>query len=238
MQFYSTLLKEILGKAAPSRRRCTRRNPKSKGLRGTVTDTEDVFDKLATQKSGLPQQQVLTFEIVNSGHSDLFDCRQKHDHERSFKRPPMLERQFTTKSRANEQCFSDPQPNGDDQEKTKFSSRMCGSTRVHVCLILKFFFGRQHERWSMGTKTLQQLSDTWPYGQEQQIRERERGALKRRQSRPTRELTGQCNELKRNTRESTENPRAVSSEPECRARNQPRARGVACPVRNRRARNS
>ena len=31
--------------------------------------------------------------------------------------------------------------------------------------------------------TLQQLSDTWPYGQKQQIRERERGALKRREVR-------------------------------------------------------
>ena len=43
-----------------------------------------------------------------------------------------------------------------------------------------FFF------WSMGTETLQQLSDTWPYGQEQQIRERPKEASEQTHQRTVR----------------------------------------------------
>ena len=42
----------------------------------------------------------------------------------------------------------------------------------------------------MGTETLQQLSDTWPYGQEQQIREREGSAPKEASERTHQRMTG------------------------------------------------
>ena len=55
-----------------------------------VTDARDVYDKLSTEKGGLPQQKALTLEIatirewlVNSGALIRWTAGRKHDYERS-----------------------------------------------------------------------------------------------------------------------------------------------------------
>ena len=74
MQFYGDLLNEILGESAPSSKKLHLKQNAIEWSKTSVTDAQDVYDKVSTEKGGLPQQKALTLEIatirerlVNSG---------------------------------------------------------------------------------------------------------------------------------------------------------------------------
>ena len=74
MQFYADLLSEILGESAPHYKNLHLKQNAIEWPKMIVTDAPDVYDKLSTEKGGLPQQKALTVEIatirewlVNSG---------------------------------------------------------------------------------------------------------------------------------------------------------------------------
>ena len=74
MQSYADLFDELLAESAPcSKNSHLKRNAKA-WPKMIVTDSRDVYDKLSTEKGGLPQQKALTLEmatirewLVNSG---------------------------------------------------------------------------------------------------------------------------------------------------------------------------
>ena len=64
MQFSADLLGEILGESAPSSENLHMRQSTIKWPKTIVTDARDVYDKVPTEKGGLPQQKPLTLEIA------------------------------------------------------------------------------------------------------------------------------------------------------------------------------
>ena len=73
-QFYADLLGELLAESAPSSKNLNLKRHAIVWPKMIVTDAWNVYDKLSTEKGGLPQQQALTLEIatirewlVNSG---------------------------------------------------------------------------------------------------------------------------------------------------------------------------
>ena len=90
LQFYEVLLSEMLGESAPSSESLHLKQNSIEWPKMTVTDARDVYDKLLTEKSGLPQQKALTLENATNlrvagqlRRSDTLDRRRKHDHERT-----------------------------------------------------------------------------------------------------------------------------------------------------------
>ena len=74
MQFGGDLLSEILGESAPSSKKLHLKQNAMEWSRTIVTDARDAYDKVSTEKGGLPQRKALTLEIatirewlVNSG---------------------------------------------------------------------------------------------------------------------------------------------------------------------------
>ena len=67
MQFYADLLGEILGESAPSSKNLHMRQSAIKWPKTIVTDARDVYDKVSTEKGGLPQQKARTQEIATIG---------------------------------------------------------------------------------------------------------------------------------------------------------------------------
>ena len=79
MQFYADLLGEILRESAPSPKSLHLKQNAIEWPKMIVTDARDVYDKLSTEKGGLPQQKALTLEIatirewlVNSGALQVY----------------------------------------------------------------------------------------------------------------------------------------------------------------------
>ena len=64
MQFYGDLLNEILGESAPSFKKLHLKQNAMEWSKMIVTDAWDVYDKVSTEKGGLPQQKALTLEIA------------------------------------------------------------------------------------------------------------------------------------------------------------------------------
>ena len=64
MQFYADLVSEILGECPPSSKNLHLKQTWIEWPKMIVTDARDVYDKLLTEKSGLPQQKALTLEIA------------------------------------------------------------------------------------------------------------------------------------------------------------------------------
>ena len=64
IQFYADFLGEILGESAPSSKNLHLKQTAIGWPKVIVTDAQDVYDKLSTEKGGLPQQNALTLEIV------------------------------------------------------------------------------------------------------------------------------------------------------------------------------
>ena len=56
MQFYADLMGELLGENAPSSKNLHMRQSAIKWPKTIVTDARDVYDKVSTEKGGLPQQ--------------------------------------------------------------------------------------------------------------------------------------------------------------------------------------
>ena len=74
MQFYADLLGDILGRSAPSSKNLHLKQNAIEWPKMIVTDARDVYDKVSTEKGGLPQQKTLALEmgtirecLVNSG---------------------------------------------------------------------------------------------------------------------------------------------------------------------------
>ena len=74
MQFYADLMSEILGESAPSSKNLHLKQNAIQWPKMIVTDAGDFYDKLSTEKGGLPQHKPLSMEIatirewvVNSG---------------------------------------------------------------------------------------------------------------------------------------------------------------------------
>ena len=65
MQFYADLLNGILGESAPYRKSLRLRQNAIEWPKTIVTDARGVYDKVSTEKSGLPQQKALTLENAN-----------------------------------------------------------------------------------------------------------------------------------------------------------------------------
>ena len=59
MQFCADLLSEILGESAPSSKNLHLKQSAIEWHRTIVTDALDVYDKVSTEKGGLPQQKRL-----------------------------------------------------------------------------------------------------------------------------------------------------------------------------------
>ena len=64
MQFYGDLLNVILGESAPSSKKLHLKQNAIESPMTIVTDARDVYDKVSTEKGGLPQQKALTLEIA------------------------------------------------------------------------------------------------------------------------------------------------------------------------------
>ena len=64
MQFYADLLSEIHGESAPSSKNLHLKHSAVEWPRTIVTDARDVYDKVSTEKGGLPQQKALTLDIA------------------------------------------------------------------------------------------------------------------------------------------------------------------------------
>ena len=66
VQFYADLLNEILGESAPSSKNLHLKQRAIEWPKTIVTDARDVYDRVSTEKGGLPQQRALTLESASS----------------------------------------------------------------------------------------------------------------------------------------------------------------------------
>ena len=90
MQSYADLLSKVLGESAPSSKNLHLQQTAIEWPKMIVTDARDVYEKLSTEKGGLPQQKAPTLEmatirewLVNSGALIRWTADEKDDYERS-----------------------------------------------------------------------------------------------------------------------------------------------------------
>ena len=77
MQFFSDALAFIMGKPLPVTEHVALRASSTRWPETVVTDARDVYDRLAKETGGLPEQKALTMEIaivrewlIQTAHSD------------------------------------------------------------------------------------------------------------------------------------------------------------------------
>ena len=64
MHIYGDLLSETFGESAPFSKKLHLKQNATEWSKTFVTDARDVYDKVSTEKGGVPQQKALTLEIV------------------------------------------------------------------------------------------------------------------------------------------------------------------------------